>query len=111
MRGSRLAYPALVPRNLAHAALTPAIYFGLPGKSPVAGATESERGVALAAARFAITGDYELTGAQAWQYASGVCRIVAAGLAAYCDQASSGEQVEQRACHVSPRSPMQTSFS
>jgi hypothetical protein len=36
-----------------------------------------------AAARFAISGGYEVTSAPGWRYAAGVCGIVVAGLALY----------------------------
>lgn len=42
----------------------------------------------LAAVRFAVTGGCELTAAPIWQYASGVCGIVVAGIALYAALAS-----------------------
>jgi succinate-acetate transporter protein len=50
----------------------------------------------LAAARFAITGGYELTGAPVWQYASGVCGIVVAGVAVYAALAAEVDSATRR---------------
>jgi succinate-acetate transporter protein len=50
----------------------------------------------LAAVRFAITGGYELTGATVWQYASGVCGIVVAGLAVYAALAAEVDSATRR---------------
>ena len=50
----------------------------------------------LAAARFAITGGYELTGAAVWQYASGVCGIVVAGVAVYAALAAEVDSATRR---------------
>jgi succinate-acetate transporter protein len=50
----------------------------------------------LAAVRFAITGGYELTGATVWQYASGVCGIVVAGLAVYAALAAEMDSATRR---------------
>lgn len=50
----------------------------------------------LAATRFAITGGYEVTGAAVWQYASGVCGIVVAGLAAYAALAAELDSATRR---------------
>jgi succinate-acetate transporter protein len=50
----------------------------------------------LAAVRFAITGGYELTGAAVWQYASGVCGIVVAGIAAYAALAAELDSATRR---------------
>jgi succinate-acetate transporter protein len=50
----------------------------------------------LAAVRFAITGGYELTGAQGWQYASGICGIVVAGLALYAALAAEVDSATRR---------------
>jgi succinate-acetate transporter protein len=52
--------------------------------------------LALAAVRFAVTGGYELTSAQEWQYAAGVCGIVVAGLALYAALASEMDSVTRR---------------
>ena len=50
----------------------------------------------LAAARFAISGGYELTGAAVWQYASGVCGIVVAGVAVYAALAAEMDSATRR---------------
>jgi uncharacterized protein len=50
----------------------------------------------LAAARFAISGGYELTGAAVWQYASGVCGIVVAGVAVYAALAAEVDSATRR---------------
>ena len=50
----------------------------------------------LAAARFAISGGYELTGAAVWQYASGVCGIVVAGVAVYAALAAEMDSAIRR---------------
>jgi len=50
----------------------------------------------VAAVRFAITGGYELTGAAVWQYASGVCGIVVAGLAVYAALAAEVDSATRR---------------
>ena len=50
----------------------------------------------LAAVRFAISGGYELTGHQVWQYASGVCGIVVAGIAAYAALAAEVDSATRR---------------
>jgi succinate-acetate transporter protein len=50
----------------------------------------------LAAARFAITGAYELSSAQIWQYASGICGIVVAVLALYTALAAEMDSATRR---------------
>ena len=50
----------------------------------------------LAAVRFAITGGYELTGVAVWQYASGICGIVVAGLAVYAALAAEVDSATRR---------------
>jgi len=52
--------------------------------------------LALAAVRFAITGGYELTSAPGWQYASGICGVVVAGLALYAALAAEVDSATRR---------------
>lgn len=52
--------------------------------------------LALAAVHFAISGGYELTSAAVWQYASGVCGIVLAGLALYAALATEVDSAARR---------------
>lgn len=52
--------------------------------------------LAAAAVRFAITGGYELSSDQGWQYASGVCGIVVAGLAIYAALAAELDSATRR---------------
>jgi uncharacterized protein len=52
--------------------------------------------LALAAARFAVTGGYELTSAAVWQYASGICGIVVAGLVLYAALAAEVDSATRR---------------
>jgi uncharacterized protein len=52
--------------------------------------------LALAAVRFAITGGYELTSVPGWQYASGICGVVAAGLALYAALAAELDSAARR---------------
>lgn len=52
--------------------------------------------LALAAVHFAISGGYELTSAAVWQYASGVCGIVLAGLALYAALATEVDSATRR---------------
>ena len=58
-----------------------------------------------AAARFAATGAYELSSAHIWQYASGICGILVAGLALYTALANRDRQRHpaQPATPASPR--------
>lgn len=59
----------------------------------------------LAAARFAISGGYELTGAAVWQYASGVCGIVVAGVAVYAALAAEVDSATRRSLLPMPPPP------
>lgn len=68
----------------------------IPATAALTGKVVAALVLALAAARFAITGGYELSGAQAWQYASGVCGIVVAGLAAYAALAAEVDSASRR---------------
>lgn len=59
----------------------------------------------LAAVHFAISGGYELTSAAVWQYASGICGIVLAGVALYAALATEVDSATRRNVIPLLRSP------
>ena len=62
--------------------------------------------LAAAAARFAISGGYELSAAPGWRYAAGVCGIVVAGLALYGALAAEVDSATRRSLLPLLRPPM-----
>lgn len=58
-----------------------------------------------AAARFALSGDYELTGSLAWQHSSGAAGVVVAGLACYATMAFELDSARAGRCCPSADGP------